>query len=147
MRRKPAILLSLLLLLLSLGCAVFHQKMRQHQRLDFREIDTYLRTTDFGDWRFETHADISPHTVPHHTWWSKLGISPRVTVKQDEYVLTHDRTRGTMIISIIRYDGEFERITFSSAARAKHGMPYPEAEDFRNMILFGKFPQLRAFQK
>jgi len=142
MPRKPAILLSALLLLLSIGGAVFYQKLRQHAPPDFAEIDTYFRTTDFAGWRLKERADMKPATYRIHGWWDKLGIQRREVSKQDSYTLMHDGKPEKIVVSVFRSDGKVADLTFGGVMEIDPA----DIETIRKIII-GKFPQLRRSEQ
>ena len=156
MQRKPAILLCALLLLLSIGGAVFLQHLRQEKQASFTEIDSFLRNhAASGDWQFSRHLSKPPYNHPRAGWWDYLLIRRSDHFQTDQYFFGHDSKEHAAIASVLRKNGVVELLTVNIAYTTSGPVPYnalmediaanKQRADARlkelEKSIFGKFPQ------
>jgi hypothetical protein len=134
MRRKPAIIL-VLLLFLSIGGAVFYQQMRKDTSPGFAEVDAFLRLPPVsGDWRFDGHVAVGGYHHSKPGWWNRLGIRRLILHQQENYRFTHVRTNEMIIFSVWREGNSITKVGVSGSSS--------NIETFKDFA-FSAFPQLR----
>ena len=135
MRRKPAILLFVLLVFLSIGGAVFHQNFYKGKRPGFSEIDSFLRNEiASGDWVFARKQQTNSFHIVKPAWWNKIGLRPKSHYEMDLYQFNNLLTSGTTAIAIWREDGKVVTIQYGDASLVSTGF---------QEILCRRFPVLR----
>jgi len=121
MRRKPAIVLALLLLL-SIGGAVFYYHLR-NQRPSFHETDAFMRNeAATGDWQFVSHSSEAPVRLRRAGWWDYLHIRRSVTIQEDRYTFFHFVGKEGAIAVVGRKNGIVQYVYVSAFP------PRPSAE-------------------
>ena len=132
MHRKPAILLILLGLLLSIGGVAFYRHLDQLMP-EFSEVDTFLRTSAAtGDWQLDAHLTKNYGGLKPG-WWRHLGIRRHANYERDDYRFLNTLTTETVVITVWRENGKFVRIHFNGSAL--------DADAFKDVTL-RKFPLL-----
>jgi len=156
MSRKPAILLCALLLLLSIGGAVFLQHLRQEKQATFSEIDSFLRNhAASGDWWFGRHISKPPYNHPRAGWWDYLLIRRSDHFQTDQYFFGHASKEHAAIATVLRKNGVVQLLTVNIAYTTSGPVPYntlmediaenKQRADARlkelEKPIFGNFPQ------
>lgn len=132
MPRKPAILLVSLLLLLSIGGAVFHHHLRKLEPA-FSEVDSFLRTSAAtGDWEYDTRS--AKHYTVKSRWWGRLGIPYYTNYEQLDYLFLNTLTTEVVLVSVWLENGKLVKYHYS-------GSSVP-AQTLKDAIL-RRFPPLR----
>jgi len=136
MRRKPAILLFVLLLLLSIGGAVIHQHFYKGTRPGYPELDSFLRNeiASSGDWMFLRKEPVRSYRMVKPAWWNKIGIRPKSQFEMDLYLYKNLLTEGITNIIVWRKDGKVVMVQYGSGDPADKGF---------KELLCRKFPVLR----
>jgi len=116
MRRKPAIILfALLLLLFFIGGAVFLQYFYKGTRPGYLEIDSFLRNEiASGDWMFLRKEPTRSYHIVNPAWWNKIGIRPRSHYEMDHYQFKNLLTEGATRIIVWREEGKVVMIQYGS---------------------------------
>lgn len=86
MRRKPAILLFLLVLLLSISGAALYHHLHRETPPDFREVDAFLRELPSStDRELYYHQPLKPTKQRNRGWWDRVGIRLEDDIQGDVY--------------------------------------------------------------
>ena len=113
MRRKPAIFLALLLLL-SIGGALFYHHLR-NQRPSFHETDAFMRNeAATGDWQFVSHSSVAPFHYSRAGWWDYLHIRRSGTIEEDHYGFLHPAGKEAAIAVVRRKNGIVQYVYVSA---------------------------------
>jgi hypothetical protein len=137
MRRKPAILLFLLVLLLSIGGAIFHHRLSKEKSPSFAELDTFLRQVPAaGEWELY-HKTFPDGKSSRAGWWEWLGIRRHDLYQEDIYEFNHLLNKDIIQVYITRENGRVFEVIISSVRNTRSGSD----ASFRESI-HRKFPQL-----
>ena len=139
MRRKPAILL-FLLIFLSLGGAILFHHLRKDPRPPFAEVDAFLKNEAATGDLLVSHFPQTSFQRPRSGWWDHLGIHLLNTIEEDEYVFLH--ANGTIVANAVvgREHGIVEYLYLKSP-ETKSGAPlFPGEFQELEKIIYGRFP-------
>jgi len=160
MRRKPAILLFLLLLFLSIGGAVFHQQLRKERPPEFRELDAFLRDLPASSGRvLQVHQAFPGHKQRHRGWWDRLRIRREDYVETDFYYLRKignddaSLTTGTSMEDLLQglasHPEEFKKdnatLVLSTRRNGKIDRVGVVGSPASADLIIDKFPKLRPY--
>ena len=160
MPRKPAILLLALLLLFSIGGAVFHHQLQKEKSSEFQELDAFLRDLPASSGQvFTLHQSFPGSKKRNHGWWDRLGIRLEDNLQSDLYyirktgnndpVATFGTTLSELIYWFDVHPEELNKggVTLILSTRRNGKLDRvgvigpPASEDF----IIKQFPKLRPF--
>jgi len=159
MRRKPFIFL-FLLLVLSIGGAVFHHQLQKEKSSDSKELDLFLRDLPASSGReLHFHQSLPSHMQRDHGWWDRLGIRREDYIQCDLYYIRKIgyngpvSTVGTTIEELtqwlVDHREEFRKGDATLILNTRRNgkldrvgvFGSPASEDF----IIGRFPKLRPY--
>ena len=159
MRRKPAIIL-FLLLFLSIGGAVLHYQLHKERPPEYGELDAFLRDLPASSGRvLHFHQSFPGGKQRNRGWWDVLRIRREDYVQSDMYYIrkigdndavpTFGTTTNEMLNWIISHPEEFKKdgatLVLSTRRNGKIDRVGVIGSSGSEDFIIARFPKLRPY--